>query len=112
MREDHRRTRTHTFSLKFRLPTSYVVSWIGSRAGVIKTGWETRVRPPLLSPTTVELRCSRENGLLSPALSSKGGEGEDHEKTWAKCLNSTAVPPAFVGLWRGEQGEGEYSRCF
>src|SRR6266550_1667760 len=43
-------------------------------------------------PTADELRCSRENGLLSPALSSKRGEGEDHERTWAKCLNSMAVP--------------------
>src|SRR5207248_7145701 len=33
--------------------------------------------PPTHS-TAVELRCSRQNGLLSPTLSSKGGEGEDH----------------------------------
>src|SRR5207248_1752469 len=37
------------------------------------------------SSTAVGLRRSRENGLLSRALSSKGGEGEDR-------LNSTTVP--------------------
>src|SRR5205814_7669743 len=44
-----------------------------------------------LGCTVAELRRSQGNGLLSPTLSSKGGEGEDHEKTWAKCLNSTTV---------------------
>src|SRR5437762_10698652 len=49
--------------------------------------------PPALlyASTAVELSCSGQNGLLSPTLSSRGGEGEDREGTCAKCLNSIAV---------------------
>src|SRR5437660_11056514 len=60
--------------------------------------------PPLRSPTAIELRRSRENGLLSPHLSSKGGEGEDREGTRVKCLNSTTVHPSPLPLGGGEGG--------
>src|SRR2546423_1122907 len=39
------------------------------------------------------LRGSRQNGLLSPTLSSRGGEGEDPDGPLGKFLNSMAVPP-------------------
>src|SRR5437016_3753593 len=39
---------------------------------------ERRDRKPLSPATAIELRTARKEGLLSPALSSKGGEGEGH----------------------------------
>src|SRR6266566_1244039 len=43
---------------------------------------------------TIKLRSSGMNGLLSPTLSSKGGEGEDPEGSLGKILSSTAGAPA------------------
>jgi len=42
--------------------------------------------------TAIELRRSLENGLLSPALSSKRGEGEDSDGSSEKLHKSMAVP--------------------
>src|SRR6058998_1597176 len=63
--------------------------------------------------TAIELRRSRQNGLLSPTLSSKGGEGEDPEGTegsragWPKAeLESIADYAA------SEPGLDEPTACF
>src|SRR6266446_687989 len=50
----------------------------------------TQARP---GPTAIEIRVPRENGLLSPALSSKGGEGEETTGTRDDSLISMAVRP-------------------
>ena len=55
-------------------------------------------------PTAVELRDTGANGLLSPALSSRGGEG-DAPKVLDKALNSTAVRRGGGGII-GSPGDG------
>src|SRR5260370_37539077 len=50
----------------------------------------TQARP---GPTAIEIRVPRENGLLSPALTSKGGEGEETTGTRDDSLISMAVRP-------------------
>src|SRR5262245_54845501 len=68
---------------------------LGVRSPECRIGEESSPSPqPHPSPTAVELRRSRENGLLSPALSSKGGEGEATGESLGKLLNSTAVHPS------------------
>src|SRR5260370_28718053 len=65
-------------------------------------------RTPHPGPTAIELRLPRVNGLLSPALSSKGGEGEETTGPRESSLILMAVlprplppPPAGRGGWRG-----------
>ena len=48
---------------------------------------------PLPCPTTIELAGAALKGLLSPALSSRGGEGEETANSFGKWLNSMAVLP-------------------
>src|SRR6266853_4752899 len=47
--------------------------------------------PPLPSPSAIELAGAGFNGLLSPTLSSRGGEGEETAGSFGKWLNSMAV---------------------
>jgi hypothetical protein len=73
---------------------------------VRRLGWEHNQFPSTLvffpksgytntlpSSTAVELGCRRAKGLLSPALSSRGGEGDTAE-AFDKSLNSMAVLPS------------------
>src|SRR6266446_4122599 len=48
---------------------------------------------PVVAPTGVEVRDLRTNGLLSPALSSKGGEGAETTIAREASVISTAVSP-------------------
>jgi hypothetical protein len=47
-------------------------------------------------PTAIELRNGEHNGLLSPTLSSRGGEGEELGNSCAIALISMAVLPCPV----------------
>ena len=46
---------------------------------------------PGRGPTTIELAGAALKGLLSPALSSRGGEGEETANSFGKWVNSMAV---------------------
>src|SRR5205085_4015322 len=54
-----------------------VLAFDKSEHFVLSKSGLTSLPPP--EGTAIELRWSRQNGLLSPTLSSKGGEGEDPE---------------------------------
>src|SRR6266704_2381403 len=92
---------------KFQIPTTNIqrnfkfqdpsLKGLGAEKGA--GCWTSRF-PFARSSIAIELRRSRVNGLLSPTLSSKGGEGEDPDGSSEKLLNSMAVPRA------SPQGEG------